>query len=191
METLEAIQLRRSVRRYLPDPVSDRDLETILQAGLSAPSGLNLQPWYFLALKSPEKRQELLDIMERVGGSIGEELSARFQDHPEVIAETTQFIRTLGNAPVILLVFLMRDDYADPRTALISASAAVENAILAARDLGIGSCWLTAANQTGYDTEVRDHFAPGKGELVATVTLGYPAKWPAAVARRKERWAIL
>lgn len=191
METLDVIGLRRSVRQYTTRPISDADIQTILQAGLSAPSGLNLQPWYFVAVKSSERRQELFDIMSGVSDRITPELEARFSSHPELISKTKNFIRTLGNAPVILLAFLLRDDYADPKTALISVSAAVENVILAARDLGIASCWLTAADQTGFGPLIQKQFAPGKGELVATVTLGYTDIWPEKVPRRENRFVIL
>jgi len=191
METLEAIQLRRSVRRYTEEPLTNAELQTILQAGLSAPSGLNLQPWYFVMLKSEPQRRELFAIMERVCNEITPELETRFPTRPELVAETKQFIRTLGDAPAILLAFLMREDYADPKTALISVAAAVENAVIAARDLNIGSCWLTAAEQTGYGPSIREHFAPGKGELVAMVTFGHTDIWPKMVARRDKRAIIL
>ena len=191
METLTAIRQRRSVRRYTEEPISEEELKLILEAGLAAPSGLNLQPWYFVAVRSEEKRRELAAIMEQVEERIRPELEDRFPTHPEIISETRQFIRTLGNAPAILLAFLMRDDYAEKRTALLSVAAAVENAILAARDLGIASCWLAAPEQTGFGPEIRDRFAPGKGELVATVTLGHAVSWPRMVARRDGRCAIL
>ncbi len=97
--------------------------------------------------------------MSGVSDRITPELEARFSSHPELISKTKNFIRTLGNAPVILLAFLLRDDYADPKTALISVSAAVENVILAARDLGIASCWLTAADQTGFGPLIQKQFA--------------------------------
>ena len=191
METMNAILERRSVRKYTDEPISDAELDAILTAALSAPSGLNLQPWYFVAVKSDEERQVLSQIMESVSVEISKELEERFASHPEIVAETRHFIRTLGNAPVTLLAFLMRDDYADEQTALVSVAAAVENALIAARDLGIGSCWLTAPNQTGFGDQIRDHFAPGKGALVATVSLGHTESWPKAVARRKDRFAIV
>lgn len=101
MDTLEAIAQRRSVRKYADRPISEADLDTILRSALAAPSGLNLQPWYFVAVKSPEKRRELLQVMDEVSTKIAGELEQRFAKHPEVAAETRQFIRTLGNAPVI------------------------------------------------------------------------------------------
>ena len=191
METLDSILLRRSIRKYTQEPISDEAIHTILQSALSAPSGLNLQPWYFVVLKSPEKRKELFRIMEKVSDDISSELESRFEGHPEIIDETKKFIRTLGDAPAILLAFLLRDDYADPKTATLSVAAAVENALLAARDLGIGSCWLSAADQTGFGPVIRDHFAPGKGDLIAIVTLGYPEAWPKAVIRRENRTLLL
>lgn len=191
MDAMEAIQLRRSVRKYTAQPVGDTELQAILQAGLSAPSGLNLQPWYFVVLKSEDQRRALFDIMEHVCTDITPELETRFPTRPELVAETKHFIRTLGGAPIILLAFLMREDYADPKTALISVAAAVENAVIAARAMGIGSCWLTAAEQTGYGSSIRDHFAPGKGELASIVTFGYPETWPKMVARREKRAVIL
>lgn len=193
MDTLEAIAQRRSVRKYADRPISEADLDTILRSALAAPSGLNLQPWYFVAVKSPEKRRELLQVMDEVSTKIAGELEQRFAKHPEVAAETRQFIRTLGNAPVILLAFMLKDDYQDKKTVLQSVSAAVENALLAARSLGIGSCWLTAAEQTGYNDAIRDRFAPGKGDMVAMVSLGWleSENWPRAVARKDGRFVVI
>lgn len=193
MDILEAIAQRRSVRKYADRPISEADLDTILRSALAAPSGLNLQPWYFVAVKSPEKRRELLQVMDEVSTKIAGELEQRFAKHPEVAAETRQFIRTLGNAPVILLAFMLKDDYQDKKTVLQSVSAAVENALLAARSLGIGSCWLTAAEQTGYNDAIRDRFAPGKGDMVAMVSLGWPESenWPRAVARKDGRFVVI
>jgi nitroreductase len=191
METTDVILLRRSVRSYTQQPIPDEYLQAILQAGMSAPSGLNLQPWYFVALKSEQVRQEFCDIMAGVSTRIAPELESRFSAHPEVAAATQHFIRTLGDAPVILLAFLMRDDYADKKTALLSVAAAVENVLLSARDRNIASCWLTAADQTGYGPQIRDRFAPGKGDLVATVTLGYTEVWPKMIARREGRAVII
>lgn len=191
MEMTDVILQRRSIRNYTDQPISDDDLDAIITAGTSAPSGLNLQPWFFVVLKSDQAKQEMFDIMERVAAGIGPELESRFSGKTELIHETTRFIRTLGNAPVIVLAFLMRDDYADKKTALLSVAAAVENILLAAREKGIGSCWLTAPEQTGHESEIRERFASGKGELAAVITLGYTDKWPKAVARRDGRVVIL
>lgn len=191
MNVLDAITNRRSVRKYNDKPITDEELNIILQAAMSAPSGLNLQPWYFVAVRSEEKKQEILSIMDEVSVKISGELDARFAKHPQVAAETKAFIRSLGNAQVVLLVFMMRDDYEDMQTALESVAAAIENSLLAARSLEIGSCWLTAATQVGFSDEVRDRFAPGKGSLVATVTLGHTDTWPRPIKHKDGRYEII
>ncbi len=55
----QAIEERRATPSFLPDPVSETDLKKILQAGLSAPSGYNLQPWRFVVVRDPEQRARL------------------------------------------------------------------------------------------------------------------------------------
>ena len=55
MNTYETILNRRSIRAYLDKPVAAEDLKEILEAGTWAPSGVNLQPWYLVAIQSKEK----------------------------------------------------------------------------------------------------------------------------------------
>ena len=52
MELMEAIKTRRSVRKFTDEPVPREKLEKIIEAAMWAPSGQNLQPWYFVALPS-------------------------------------------------------------------------------------------------------------------------------------------
>ena len=54
MNTYEAVFNRRSIRSYLDKTVNPEDLKEILEAGMWAPSGVNLQPWYFVAVQSKE-----------------------------------------------------------------------------------------------------------------------------------------
>lgn len=68
-----------------------------------------------------------------------------------------------------------------------SVSAALENLMLAAWAKGVGSCWMSAAQRMGYSDEIRRKFAPGKGEFVAAITLGYPDQAPKMPPRREGR----
>lgn len=63
METRQALLTRRSIRRYRPDPIPEQDLQEILEAGLYAPSGVNLQPWYFVAVQSQEALDEVKNML--------------------------------------------------------------------------------------------------------------------------------
>lgn len=191
METRQALLTRRSVRKYRPDPVSRADLEEILEAALCAPSAINLQHWHFVAVQSPEYMADLREIMGRVSQKFYPVLTQRFAGHPETVAETETFLNTLGGAPVCILAFFLKDGYPDRDGAMQSVSAAIENLLLAAWDKGLGTCWLSAPQRMGFGPELRERFAPDKGEFVAAITLGYPAAEPKMPKRREGRYTIL
>ena len=73
MNVTEAILTRRSVRAYTEAPVSDSDLMEILACGCCAPSAVNLQPWYFLAIRTPEQMEKLYDSLENMNIEIVED----------------------------------------------------------------------------------------------------------------------
>lgn len=191
METKDAIFGRRSIRRYTDKEIENEDLQQIIQAGLAAPSGINLQPWFFAVVKSEDKRKELFSIMGNVFSRFEPVLEKRFEKNPEAIEETKAFLNGLGGARVCILVFLLKPDYEDRVTVIEGTSAAIENMLLMARDIGIGSCWLTAPLRAGFGEELQKKFAPGKGEFLAAVTLGYPEYNPKMPVRREGRYEIL
>lgn len=192
MKTRENILTRRSIRKYTDQPIDRKDLEEILEAGCWAPSAVNLQPWYFVAIQSKEEIKKMADIMHRVADGIEPNLKERFANAPSVVDETVTFIRKLGNAPVYILAFQLKPDYEVEADGVnLSIGAAIENILLAAHEKGIGSCWLTAPVEAKAGNELRDLFAPGKGEMVALITLGYPEKEGKAPKRKDGRFVIL
>lgn len=192
MELKKAIMSRRSIRNYQNIHIRDEDLQEILDAGMWAPSAVNFQPWYLVAVRSQEQMHKLLRVMAQVSEDIKPALQERFQSHPEVINETTGFIRQLGGAPICILAFQLKPNYPKTDSTIVqSVAAALENLILAATAKGIGSCWLTAPVETGVGPMLRDMFAPGKGDLVAIVTLGYSAQEPNVPSRKEGRYTII
>ena len=118
------------------------------------------------------------------GAAFNPTLRERFAKHPETIAQTQNFLATLGGAPVCVLAFFRKNDYPDRDGAMQSVAAAIENILLAAWDKGIGSCWISAPLKVGMGEELRQRFAPDKGEFVAAITLGYPDETPRCPIRR-------
>ena len=82
MEFRDVIYGRRSVRKYLDRPVDDKILEEIIDAGLWAPSGVNLQPWYFVAVRSAEGMENIRKIMT----AAVDELMPFFTERPYLFA---------------------------------------------------------------------------------------------------------
>ncbi|HOW71389.1 MAG TPA: nitroreductase family protein [Phycisphaerae bacterium] len=64
MDAIEALTTRRSVRRYLPDPVAAETIEQIVNAGRLAPTARNVQPWEFVVVTDPARRAQLAAIAE-------------------------------------------------------------------------------------------------------------------------------
>lgn len=192
MELMDAILQRRSVRKYESTPIPDAVLEELLTAGLYAPSAVNRQPWYFVVIRSKEQMDKLIETMDYVSRSIEPNLKRRFERHPEVVKDTTAFVRRLGGAPVCILAFRLKpDDVDDALSTTQSVAAAIENILLAATDKGLGSCWLTAPVEARVGEQIRETFAPDKGALVAMVTLGYPAQTPVLPPRRDGRYVMI
>lgn len=192
MDTRDAILSRRSIRKYTDQSISREDLEEILEAAAWAPSAVNLQPWYFVALHSKEELAKMADVMQRVADGILPNLKSRFANTPTVVDETYEFVRGLGDAPIYILAFQLKPDYKVEADAVnLSIGAAIQNILLAAHNKGIGSCWLTAPIEAGVGRELGSIFAPDKGEMVALITLGYPAKVGKPPKRKEGRFSIL
>lgn len=150
MDVLDAIHTRRSIRKFDPDkPVSEADLETILAAAMTAPSAGNAQPWHFVVVTDQALRDELSRL------------------HP--------YIGMLRQAPVGVVVCaeLALEKY--PGYWVQDLAAAVQNLLLAARSLGLGTVWTGVCPiQERMDAVRRILKLPEGVEPHAIVPLGWP-----------------
>lgn len=181
MEFYEVVKARRSCRVFLPDPVPREALERVLEAGTWAPSGKNRQNWRFFVV-SGEKRDALVPIAERSFPAMEESLRKIYDE--KVVTFTRNFFRTLGGAPVVVVV------YTEPTpdgsfVDIQSGAAAVENLLLAAAREGLQGCWMTAPVALGKEIDLV--LGVSGMDLVAVVPLGYPAKAPPTPPRRAGR----
>lgn len=193
MDVFEAIRSRRAVRQYRPDPVSRKDILTVLDAANQAPSALNRQQWEFLIVTGKK-----ILVMGKSYRSTLDEYLAHWENSPmrDFITreEFIRFAETYGDAPVVIVVLTPVEQIPNFRKAHIeSASAALENLLLAATALGLGTCWMTGPLRDE-QTLRRSLGVPDDREIVAVTPLGYPAQIPAAPPRtdstlqQKVRW---
>ena len=190
MELREAIRKRRSVRRYREESVSRELLENLLETACWAPSAENEQPWYFVALADPQELRNLQQTLERVSEDMKVHLEKLLPKHPRIVAETTNFLRRLGGAPVCILVFLQKDYGAARDSMLESTAAAIQNLLLAAHERGLGTCWVNAVTGLGYGPALHEQFAPEKGEFLSLIALGWPDQKTRTPSRKPDRWVI-
>lgn len=191
MEYFDLVKTRRSIRRYKSQPVSKEDILKILDAANWAPSAMNLQPWEFIVVSG-----EPLEPLARSYRKVVEEFTSTLTEDSEIISndEFINYASHFGGAPVIILVLTAASDEPNEKKAhLEGASAAMENLVLAATDLGLGTCWMTGPLQDERNIHRILDISPDK-ELVAVTPLGYPDEVPAplpridAVLKQKIKW---
>ncbi|NTU97819.1 MAG: nitroreductase family protein [Chlorobiaceae bacterium] len=131
-ETIATILRRRSVRSFLPDPVGQAELESMLEAGRYAPSAMNQQPWHFTAIRNPELLRKLEENCK----------TAFLESKVDALRETAQQegFTVFYHAP--LMVVISGDSGAIAPQ--YDCTLAMENMILAATSIGLGSCWTHA-----------------------------------------------
>lgn len=122
-EVLNAIQTRRSVRKFKPDPVPQALLDQVLEAGTWAATGRGKQAPIILAVTDRETRDMLSALNARIGGMKGD---------------------PFYGAPVVLVVLA---DRSAAHTYLYDGSLVMGNLMLAAHSLGLGSCWIHRAKE--------------------------------------------
>jgi len=151
MNVIEAIKSRRSIRKFKSEPIPDKDLEQILEAARLAPSAGNKQPWKFIIVKNKDIKMRL--------------------------AEKANNQTWIGNAGVIVAALAM--DKKDPtvyeRWVERDVMTAVEHMVLAAWELGYGTCWIGAFNQL----EVKELLnIPKEMTVINLLPIGVPDQSP-------------
>ena len=196
ISALQAVKDRRSIRKFKPDAISEMDLHTILEAGIAAPSSKNRQPWHFTVVRGDAK-EELAQVMERG-------LNLEIKAHEPFLPDSMKFINgaftsvnVMREAPVVVLVSNDRGrctDFAenlsvDERVAELcnvqSVAAAVENMLLAAQEMGIGSLWICDVFFAYPElSEWMEKKNLSHGMLVAALAFGYADEAPKARTRK-------
>ena len=139
---------RRSIRHFDERPLTKELIDTILDAGRWAPSGLNNQPWRFAVIEDPKLKQQ--------------------------ISELTKYHRIIEEAPVIIGVFLDNDSLYHREKDIQGAGAALQNMLLMAHSLGLGAVWLGEILKNSAQL-CKLLELPGRYELMAVIATGYPA----------------
>ncbi|MCJ7688986.1 MAG: nitroreductase family protein [Clostridiaceae bacterium] len=129
-ETLKNIRNRRSTRAFLPEQLVDKDMQKIIEAGIYAPSATNKQPWHFTVIQSKDMIDRLSIAFKGIARKSDNEYVRRFADNEK--------FHVFYNAPTVVLV--SGDKKND--LASVDCAAAVENMLIAAESLEIGSCWI-------------------------------------------------
>lgn len=153
MDVFEAIRSRCSIRQFRPEIIPDEDIRRILEAARWAPSPFNTQPWEFIIIKDKETLKAISKYAR---------YSGYLADAPMAIAVV---VPPLDNK------FSWVESIGEPRFA---AATAVQNIMLAAWELGIGTCWVSIERD-----KVREILkVPEKYFILTVIPIGYPEATP-------------
>jgi nitroreductase len=146
---IDAILARRSIRRYTDETVSDADVRTLLEAGMSAPSGSNKKPWHFVTITDRSKL--------------------------DALAESAPYWKMLAEAPLAIVVCgdpAISEKYWDQ-----DGVAATENILIAVSMMGLGAVWLGCHPTPERMDSVRSIVGVPKNIVPITVlSIGHPAE---------------
>jgi nitroreductase len=137
-QVLEVISKRRSVRKYKPEQVSEEKLSLILEAGRFAPSGGNNQTSHFIVIQNRETLQELKLLVEKEFAKMEIKENTYKSIKNSILASKKGGYDFTYNAPTLIVVANQRG-YGN---AIADCSVALENMMLEATSLDIGSCWI-------------------------------------------------
>ena len=159
---LENIMTRTSVRRYTDQAVSAETVETLLRAGMAAPTAVNRQPWHFIVVTDKEKLAGLAEANPNAG---------MVRRAPLAIVVCGDMSKALDGP---LQAYWVQD-----------CSAATENILLAAYAMGLGAVWTGTYPNNAREESVRRVLGlPESIVPLNTLVIGYPAEQP----KPKDKW---
>lgn len=191
MDFFEVVHTQRAIRRFRPDPVSEEAIHRILDAAIRAPSARGAEPWAFVVVRDPARRAEIgrlyrtaWEAARRHTAASGADRDLEDAPHYErMMRGVDALAHAIGDVPVLIVCCLDHarlGPLADgagglraPAAAYASILPAVQNLLLAARALGIGTTLTTL--HRAFDAELRTLLElPEAVEPVALVPLGVP-----------------
>ncbi len=166
-EVLKALKERRSCKKYKPDMPEQALIDEVIEAGLYAPSAMGTQKTMMLVVTDKKVRDQLSDMNRRVGG-------------------WKEGFDPFYGAPVVIVV-LAEKDWVNK---VYDGSLVMENLMLAAHSLGLGSCWIHRAKEEFESEEGKELLKSlgieGEWDGIGHCVLGYAEGEASTPAKRKE-----
>ena len=167
---LECIKTRRSIRRYKPEQIKDEELQSVLEAGTFAPTGMGYQDPWIVAVQNKEIIAQLTEMNKKFYEGAGD---------------------PYYGAPTIVLVFGSSPE--KWRNSTNDGSLVLGNMMIAAHSIGLGSCWINREREMFATDEgkalMKQMGLPDGLVGIGSIALGYPASYPPTVKPRKDGYA--
>lgn len=174
MDLFEVIHGQRAYRAFTEQPVDEETIEQVLQAAVRAPSAENAQPWLFVVVQEKARRQQLGELLHQAWTKGARDL-VKDSLSTEIFEDVDRGLTdTLAKAPVMIVV-AVDTRLCNPYSEGASIYPAVQNLLLAAEGLGLGSTLTTILNFQQPTLE-KLLALPDYAKPMAMVPLGWPEK---------------
>jgi nitroreductase len=205
MDLIKAMNERKSIRAFKPDPIPKEKLEEMLRLSIHAPSAINLQPWEFIVVTGEEKERlsrrlikayhekqiacspgNVKPLPKTYGKRGAKTLALMKPFFEEMGIDSDQYINegscNFYGAPVAILLCL---DDSFPNARMVDIGIALGYLVLTAHEFGLGTCPIGLI--TAYEDEIKDLLnIPENKNVVIGVALGYP-DWDVPINRFKSQ----
>jgi nitroreductase len=191
------VKERASHRKFLTDPVPEKDIKVMVQNAGMAPNGHNFQPWKFIAVRNKEMIEKAADLVEQ----------GLQQFYPKLDEKTVAklekyqfFLSHFKSAPLVIAVLVRKDEYVTSKLQkneelnfakpehfdmeLLGIGAAVQNLILSAQAMGYGTCWMTEPVVYAQKAIEKELDVPEDYHFVSQVVVGRPVKKREAMPKK-------
>ena len=157
---VDIIRKRRTVRKFTDQPVSEDQIKGLLELAMYAPNRLNRQPWHFVVIRDKRTQKQFADVL-------------RIHSYLETAAAVIAVCATPERSP----------------TWAMDISAAIENMLIGATSMGVGSAWVGSPDTvmwSMFEEAAHDALAiPCNVRIVSLVALGYPQEEPTPHTREE------
>ncbi len=149
MELFDAIYSRRSIRKYIQKKVDDSLIQSVIRAGMYAPSAVNKQPWHFVVFRDKNIFRRIVEV------------------HPNSAM--------LNDCDVAILVCYDENLQHDDGYGIVDCSAATQNMLLAAHGLGLGAVWVGIFPRKNRMEALHSLLVlPAHVQPLSLISIGYP-----------------
>ena len=165
MDLETCIKGRRSVRAYTNEPVSKEQIETVLEAGIWAPTGMHREPWKFIVIEDKQLIKYVSDETKILVQQMMPPLAKQFSTEVDIVCY---------NAPVLVLVCTEKDErWANIN--LLDSVLAAQNMFLKAYELGLGTCYMGYVNFLNNKPEaLKKVGVPDNCTMMVPFIMGHP-----------------
>jgi nitroreductase len=179
-QVLAALRERRSVRDFTAEPVTDEELNSLLEVAAYTPTARNTQAWHVTVVRGLDKIASLNEAVKKANQKPGYE---RYRE----VTKTASYSINFQKAPVFLIVGVDREKSVAPPE---DGALVLGYLMLGAHALGLGSCWINQLGVITDEPEFREYLTslgfPPSHRIIGCLALGHRAKLPPVPERRRD-----